>query len=143
MKRSFRNFRLFHKSNTKTFTFISTRRNVVKKYLRFFLTKPKPSEALIAASQDEDVGCITPIEHEEVQKQLKKVEEKKVGRSSYRKYTKTERAEIGQYAAKHGGAKTVRKFEIKYPGIKQQSVSDFKRKYNELKRTNPFVSIGD
>ena len=107
----------------------------------FFAPKPKPSEALIAASQDEEVVCITPMEQEEVQKQLKKVEEKKVGLSSYRKYTKTERAEIGQYAAQHSVAMAVRKYEKKYPGIKQQSVSDFKRKYNELKREEPSASI--
>ena len=53
-----------------------------------------------------------------------------------------ERAEIVQYAAQHGVAKTVRKFEIKYPGIKQQSVSYFKWKY-ELKRTNPSVLLSE
>ena len=68
---------------------------------------------------------------------------KKVGWTAYRKYTKTERAEIGKYAALHGVGKSMRKYEQKYPGIKQQSVSDFKRKYKELKSRDPLVEVNE
>ena len=109
----------------------------------FFTPKPKPSEALNAAAEDDDIVCITPIERREIHKELKKVEEKKAGRTAYRKYTKTERAEIGKYAALHGVGKAMRKYEQKYPGIKQQSVSDFKRKYKELKSRDPLVEVNE
>ena len=59
----------------------------------FFTPKPKPSEALTAVAEDDDIVYITPIERREIHKKLKKVEEKKAGWTAYRKYTKTERAE--------------------------------------------------
>ena len=37
----------------------------------------------------------------------------------------------------------MRKYEQKYPGIKQQSVSDFKRKYKELKSRDPLVEVNE
>ena len=102
----------------------------------FFAPKPKPSEALASASKE--VICLTPIVRHEVNKHLKIAEEKIGGslRGKYRKYTDQERAEIGKYAAMHGVAKTVRKFQVS-----QQSASDFKRKLNELKRASPSESV--
>lgn len=39
--------------------------------------------------------------------------------TSYCKYTKTDRAEIGRYVANHGVANLVRKFKQRFPAIKQ------------------------
>ena len=37
----------------------------------------------------------------------------------------------------------MRKYEQTYPGIKQQSVSSFKRKYKELKSRDPLVEVNE
>ena len=71
--------------------------------------KPKLLEALKSAVSD-DVISITTVERKEVRNQLKKVEDKKTRRSSYCKYTRTNRAEIGQYVAKSGVANAVQTF---------------------------------
>lgn len=68
--------------------------------------KPKPSEALELAVSD-DVISITTVKGEEVRNQLNEAKDKKAGRTSYCKYTTTDRAEIGQYAANHGVAYAV------------------------------------
>ena len=106
----------------------------------FFKPKPKPSEALASAIED-DIISITTVEREEVRKQLRQVEETKTRRSSYCKYAKTDRAEIGCYAVNHGVASAVRKFKGKFPAIKQQSVSNFKLKHLELQRKGPSASV--
>ena len=46
------------------------------------------------------------------------------------------RAEIGKHAADHGNASTVRILGLKYPGLKRQTVSDFKLAYLKLKKSN-------
>ena len=46
-------------------------------------------------------------------------------------------------AALHGVGKSMRKYKQKYPGIKQQSVPDFKRKYKELKSCDPLVEVNE
>ena len=107
----------------------------------FFTRKLEPSEALKEAT--DEVVCLTPVVAAEVQKQLQKEEKKKTGRSSYHKYSNAERAELGKFAAQHGVAKTVRSFSAKYPGLKQQSVSEFKKKYNDMKRTHPAEAISE
>ena len=76
----------------------------------FFKPKPKPSEALGSAIEH-DIISITTVEREEVRKQLK---ETKTRRSSYCKYTNTDRAKIGRYAVNHGVASAVRKFKGKF-----------------------------
>ena len=45
------------------------------------------------------------------------------------------RAEIGKYAADHGNASAVRTLGLKYPGLKRQTVSDFKLAYVKLKKS--------
>ena len=50
-----------------------------------------------------------------MQNQLKDVKDKKAGWSSYCKYTKTHRAEIGRYAANHGVTNAVRKWKQRFP----------------------------
>ena len=35
--------------------------------------------------------------------------------------------EVGEYAVRHGPAKTVRALQTKYPGLTKQSVHDFKK----------------
>ena len=72
---------------------------------------------------------------------LKEVEDKKAGWSSYCKYTKTDRDAIGKYTANHGIANAVRKCKQRFPAIKQHSVSDFKRRYIELKSTNSSEAV--
>ena len=94
--------------------------------------KPKLLKALKSAVSD-DLISITTVERKEV-------EDKKTGRSSYCKYTRTDRAEIGQYVAKSGVANAVQTFQQRFPAIKQQSISNFKLKYLELKSTDPSES---
>ena len=101
--------------------------------------KPKLLKALKSAVSD-DLISIATVERKEVRNQLKKVEDKKTGRSSYCKYTRTDRAEIGQYVAKSGVANAVQTFQQRFPAIKQQSISNFKRKYLELKSADPSES---
>ena len=104
--------------------------------LNYFPKKPKkPSEALRDTTVgEEELQDINPVIREEVCKQLNIAESSSSsGRSKYRKYTNLERADIGSYAAAHGVAKAVRKFEEKFPGISRQTVSDFKRNFNKRK----------
>ena len=68
--------------------------------------KPNPSEALELAVSD-DVISITTVKREEVWNQPNEVKDKKAGCASYCKYTTTDPAEVGQYAANHGIAYAV------------------------------------
>ena len=43
--------------------------------------------------------------------------------------------EIGKHAAEHGNASTVIAMGLKYPGLKQQTASDFKSAYSRLKKS--------
>ena len=62
----------------------------------------------------------------------KKTKEK---RQMYRIWTPTQRAEIGRHAAEHGNASIVRAMSLNYPGLKRQTVSDFKLAYLKLKKS--------
>ena len=64
------------------------------------------------------------------------MEESKGRRSKYRVWIPAQRAEIGKHAADHGNASTVRILGLKYPGLKRQTVSDFKLAYLKLKKSN-------
>ena len=91
----------------------------------------KRSETL-AAEQDN----LSQTEKEKVIDELHVVEESKGKRSKYRVWTPAQRAEIGKHAADHGNASTVRILSLKYPGLKRQTVSDFKLAYLKLKKSN-------
>ena len=60
-----------------------------------------------------------------------------VTRLSCCKYIRTDRAETRKYAANHGVANAFQKFKQKFSVTKQQRVFAFKRKYLELKSTDP------
>ena len=101
---------------------------------QYFAPQLKPSEVVaVLNNDDDDVICLTPIEKMEVRTELKKLEEKQTGRSKYVKYSAKQRAEIGEFASKYSVSTAMKHFREKYPGIKQQSVSDFKRKYKEIR----------
>ena len=90
----------------------------------------KPSETL-ATQQNH----LSKRENEKVIHELWSVEENKGERQKYRIWTPTQRAEIGKHAVLHGNASTVRAIALKYPGLKQQIVSDFKLAYLKLKKS--------
>ena len=50
---------------------------------------------------------------------------------NYRKYTDEDRYKIGKYASENGSTATVRKFKSDFPKLKESTVCDFKRKYEE------------
>ena len=64
------------------------------------------------------------------------MEESKGNRSRYRVWIPAQGAEIGKHAADHGNASAVGILSLKYPGLKQQTVSDFKLAYLKLKKSN-------
>ena len=76
---------------------------------------------------------LTIKENETVAEELRKTEDSNRRRQKYYKWAHVQRAEIGKRAAWHGNAPTVRLFGGKYPGLKGQTVSDFKLAYLELK----------
>ena len=57
---------------------------------------------------------------------MQSVEESKGKRQRYCMWTSTQRVKIGKHAAEHGNASAVRATGLKYPGLKQQTVSDVK-----------------
>ena len=77
---------------------------------------------------------LTIKENEIVAEELRKTEDSNRRRQKYYKWANGQRAEIGKRAAWHGNAPTVRLFGGKYPGLKGQTVSDFKLAYLELKK---------
>ena len=77
----------------------------------YFKRALKPSEVVSAVQSD-----FMNREKEEVVKQLSEKEE-----------SVAEKLEIGEYAIRHGAASTLRYFSSKYPGISEQSISDFKK----------------
>ena len=89
----------------------------------------KPFETL-ATDQDN----LSQREREKVIDELHVVEESKGKRWKYRVWTPAQRVEIGKHAADHGNVSTVRILGLKYTGLKQQTVSDFKLAYLKLKK---------
>ena len=77
-------------------------------------------------------NSLTQRESEIVVEELRKTEEGKGKRQKYRIWTPAQRAEIGKHAAQHGNITTVRLLGLKYPGLKRQTVSDFKLAYSPL-----------
>ena len=91
----------------------------------------KPSETLATEQND-----MSQREKEKVIDELRIVEENKGKRSKHRVWTPAQRAEIGKHATEHGNASTVRILDLKYPGLKRQTVSDFKVAYLKLKQSD-------
>ena len=85
----------------------------------------KPSKPSETVSTDEN-PTLNEREKDSVFEELRKVEENKGKRSKYCVWTPAQRAEIGKHAANHGNATTIRLLGLKYPGLKRQTVSDFK-----------------
>ena len=75
-------------------------------------------------------------EREKVIDELHVVEESKGKRSKSRVWTPAQTAEIGKHTADHGNASTVRILGLKYPGLKRQTLSDFKLAYLKQKKSN-------
>ena len=93
-----------------------------------YFKRSKPSEVL----KNDD--SLTIREKKAVAEELRKSEDSNRKRQKYCKWTYVQRAEIGKHAAQHGIAATVRLLGGKYPGLKRQTVSDFKLAYLELKK---------
>ena len=91
--------------------------------------KPSNPSETLATEQNN----LSQRENEKVVDELHIVEESKGKRSKYCVWTPAQRAEIGKHAAEHGNASTVRILGLKYPGLKRQTVSDFKLAYSKLK----------
>ena len=97
---------------------------VIYKYFK----RSKLSEAL----KDDD--SLTIKEKETIAEELRKSEDTNRRCQKYCKWTHGQRAEIGEHVAQHGNAETVRLLGGKYPGLKRQTVSDFKLAYLALKK---------
>ena len=85
---------------------------------------------------------LTSRETEEVSKELKKVQGKGKKRKNYCVWTTQQRLEIGEHAAKSGNASTLRFLSSKYPRLTKQSITEFKKAYNEGKRKCADLSEG-
>jgi len=95
----------------------------------------KPSKPSETVSSEEFNSNLNEREKDKVVKELRNIEENKKKRSKYHVWTPAQRAEIGKYAADHGNASAVRTLGLKYPGLKRQTVSDFKLAYVKLKKS--------
>ena len=69
----------------------------------------------------ESVPNLTAREASEVKTSLRECESRKRGK--YMKWKADEKRYIGEYAVKHGPARTVRDLQKKYPGLTKQSVN--------------------
>ena len=87
-----------------------------------------PSEIL----RDED--SLTIKEKEMVTEELQKSKDSNRKHKKYCKWTNVQREEIGKHAAQQGNVEAVRQMGGKYPGLKRQTVSNFKLAYLELKK---------
>ena len=96
----------------------------------------KPSETLATEQND-----MSQREKEKVIDELRIVEENKGKRSKYHVWTPAQRAEIGKHATEHGNASTVRILNLKYLGLKRQTVSDFKLAYLKLKKVRKLLIV--
>ena len=83
---------------------------------------------------------LTIKENETVAEELRKTEDSNRRRQKYYKWAHVQRAEIGKRAAWHENA-PVRLFGGKYPGLKGQTVSDFKLAYLELKKKKATLTM--
>ena len=57
-------------------------------------------------------------------------------------WTPQQRLEIGEHAAKNGNASTLRFLSSKYPRLTKQSITEFKKAYNEGKQKGADLSDG-
>ena len=73
--------------------------------------------------------------------ELQSVEESREKRQNYLLSTPVTRAEICKHAAEYGNASVVRTMSLKYPGLKQQTVSDFKLTYSKLKKVRKLLTM--
>ena len=83
---------------------------------------------------------LTIKENETVAEELRKTEDSNRRRQKYYKWAHVQRAEIRKRAAWHENA-PVRLFGGKYPGLKGQTVSDFKLAYLELKKKKATLTM--
>ena len=75
-------------------------------------------------------------ETEEVQKQLEEFKSRGKKRGKYRSWKPEERAKIGKYAYQHDNKGALVTFRSEFPMLNHQSVTDFKKLYEEEKRKN-------
>ena len=93
--------------------------------------KPSTPSETLAVEQNN----LSTRENEKMIQELQSVEENKGKQQMYRIWTPTQTAEIGKHAAEHGNTSTVTVMILKYPGLKWQTVSDFKLAYLKLKKS--------
>ena len=96
--------------------------------LNYFEKKKKPADATEVLDEIE----ITSVIRNEIKIQLE--ESKQPKKRKYQTYTPEQRAEIGEYASLHGVSKAFKKFKPTNQPLKQQSISDFKKLYNESRK---------
>ena len=83
----------------------------------------------------QSISTATHRETEEVQKQLEQVKSRGKKRGRYRSWKPEERSKIGKYAHLHGNKSTLVKFRSEFHMLNHQSVTDFKKLYEEEIRT--------
>ena len=105
--------------------------------LNYFKKLPQSTSNNVTASSG-----LTSRETEEVSNELKKMHDKGNKRKTYCAWTPQQRLEIGEHAAKNGNANTFRLLSSKYPRLSKQSISDFKKAYNEGKQKGADLSDG-
>ena len=105
--------------------------------LNYFQKLPPDTPNVASASSG-----LTSRETEEVSKELKKMQDKGKKRKKYCVWTPQQRLEIGEHAAKNGNASTLRFLSSKYPRLTKQSITEFKKAYNEGKQKGANLSVG-
>ena len=85
---------------------------------------------------------LTSRQTKEVSKELKKMQDKGKKRKKYCLWTPQQRLEIDEHAAKNGNASTFRFLSSKYPRLTKQSITEFKKAYNEGKQKCADISEG-
>ena len=103
--------------------------------LNYFQKLPPDTPNVASASSG-----LTSRETEEVSKELKKMQDKGKKRKKYCVWTPQQRLEIGEHAAKNGNASTLRFLSSKYPRLTKQSITEFKKAYNEDKQKGADLS---
>ena len=91
----------------------------------FYKSKEKKTSQVLTEDVRTTIPNFTEREAASVKDSLQQNESRKRGK--YHKWTVEEKKEVGEYAVRHGPAKTVRALQTKYPGLTKQSVHDFKK----------------
>ena len=103
--------------------------------LNYFQKLPPDTPNVASASSG-----LTSRETEEVSKELKRCKIQGKKGKKYCVLTSKQRLEIGEHAAKNGNASTFRFLSSKYPRLTKQSITEFKKAYNNGKQKGANLS---